>query len=190
MWTSFSKPSWPENIPVHLASEDAMNWIPATVWALLVAAPVFCQPAKWMEPQTVQGELKWFQLGETESEVRARLGQPAMIADFGGYRSWQYRLDEATDHDDFSHALVFRKSDGKLVSISRTYAEERNLDAFFPDGSGKVHYYPDAAKPAMTIRLRRLPGGRVLLATGVALSGQITLMADSELRIFYPWIEK
>jgi hypothetical protein len=38
-----------------------------------------------------------------------------MVADFGNYRSWQYRMGEA-DHNQFSHALVFRKSDGRLIS--------------------------------------------------------------------------
>ena len=57
-----------------------------------------------------------------------------------GYRSWQYQIGEV-EHDDFSHALVFRKSDGKLVSVTRTYNPERNVDAFFPPGETTVHWF-------------------------------------------------
>jgi hypothetical protein len=163
-------------------------------WALLLAAPVFSQPDRWKEPQLSEVEPKWFLLMETESEVRARLGQPAMVADFGNYRSWQYQLDEDLDHDDFSHALVFRKSDGRLISISRTYATERNVDAFFPDAMTTVHHFPDARKPAFSIRVRRLSGGRLLMAMGTSKAGQATgqlvLMRESELTHFYPWLEE
>ena len=106
-----------------------MKVIPVLFWALLYAAPVFSQQALWSDPRISTDGLKWFQLVESESEVRKYLGQPAIVADFGEYRSWQYQIGEV-EHDDFSHALVFRKSDGKLVSVSRTYNPERSVDSF------------------------------------------------------------
>jgi hypothetical protein len=164
----------------------------SSLGALLLAAPLFSQVAQWADPRPSAAEPKWFQLVETESQVRARLGQPKMVADFGNYRSWQYQIGE-TDHDDFSHALVFRKSDGKLVSVSRNYDPQRTVDQFFPASKTTVHYYPDAGKPQFTIRVRRLSGGRLLMAMGVAKpgqsTGQILLVRESELSHFYPWLE-
>src|SRR5882672_6624272 len=100
-----------------------MKVIPILLGALLSAAPAFSQQASWSDPQLSADGIKWFQLGESESDVRKLLGQPALVADFGEYRSWQYQIGDV-EHDDFSHALVFRQSDGKLVSVSRTYNPE------------------------------------------------------------------
>src|SRR6266436_9804377 len=90
-----------------------MKLVPCLLWALLSAAPVFSQQALWSDPRLSADGVNWFQLIESESAVRKCLGQPAMVADFGEYRSWQYQIGEV-EHDDFSHALVFRKSDGKI----------------------------------------------------------------------------
>jgi hypothetical protein len=168
-----------------------MRLIPVLLWALLSAAPVFSQQALWSDPQLSADGPKWFQLVESESAVRKCLGQPAMVADFGEYRSWQYQIGEV-EHDDFSHALVFRKSDGKLVSVSRSYNPERNVDAFFPPSETTVHWFRAAGQPDFAMRVRRLRGGRVLIAVGTSKPGQTTsqlvLMREIELRHFYPWL--
>jgi hypothetical protein len=104
--------------------------------------------------------LKWFQLVESESEVRKYLGQPAMVADFGEYRSWQYQIGEV-EHDDFSHALDSANRTETLVSVSRTYNPERGVDSFFPPSKTTVHRFRAAGQPGFPVRLRRLPGGRV-----------------------------
>lgn len=161
--------------------------------ALLFAAPVFSQPALWSDPRVAVGEIRWFELVEHESDVRKALGQPSMVADFGGYRSWQYRIGEDVEHDDFSHALVFRKSDGVLVSITRAYDPERNVDAFFPAAETSVHWFKQPAQPDFPVRVRKLSGGRVLIAVGISKPGQKTsqlvLIRISELHQFYPWLE-
>ena len=168
-----------------------MKVIPFLLWALLYAAPVFSQQALWSDPQISTDGLKWFQLVESESDVRKYLGQPVMVADFGEYRSWQYQIGEV-EHDDFSHALVFRKSDGRLVSVSRTYNPERGVDAFFPPGETSVHWFRAPGQPDFPMRVRRLRGGRVLIAVGTSKPGhttsQLVLMRESELRHFYPWL--
>src|SRR3954454_21178813 len=110
------------------------------LWALFAAAPAFSQQAMAPDPQVSDGRLKWVLLAETESEVRTHIGQPAMVVDFGEYRSWQYQIG-GVEHDEFSLALVFRKSDGKLISISRNYESERNVDQFFPDGETTTHSF-------------------------------------------------
>ncbi len=67
------------------------------------------------------GELTWFQLNETEEEVVRALGSPTVVADFGAdFRSWQYQIGDI-DHHEFSHWLVFRASDRKLLSVTRNY---------------------------------------------------------------------
>ena len=170
-----------------------MRLVPFLAWALLGAAPVFSQQAIWSDPQLSADGPQWFQLVETESEVRRRLGQPQMVADFGEYRSWQYQIGEV-EHDEFSHALVFRKSDGKLVSVSRNYEPERNVDGFFHASETSVHWFRAAGQPDFAIRVRRLPGGRVLMAIGNSkpgqTTGQLVLMRETELAHFYPWLEK
>lgn len=155
------------------------------LWALLATAPVFSQTQRWIEPRVAQGELEWARLLETETEVRAGLGQPAMAIEFGRYRSWQYRIGSEVEHDDFSHVLVFRKADGRLISLSRNYVPERNVDAFFPAELTTVH-----TLRGFSIRVRPLSGGRVLIGSGGAgqTSGQLVLMLEAEMREFYPWI--
>ena len=169
-----------------------MKLLAVLIWALLPAAPVFSQQGLWSDPVVSGDAVKWFQLVESESEVRRCLGQPSMVADFGEYRSWQYQIGEV-EHDDFSHALVFRKSDGKLVSISRNYDPERKVDAFFPASETTVHWFRAEGQPDFPMRVRRLSGGRVLMAVGTSkpgqTSGQLVLMRESELRHFYPWLE-
>lgn len=168
-----------------------MKLIPVLLWALLLAAPVSSQQALWSDPQVSAEGPKWFQLVESESEVRKCLGQPATVADFGEYRSWQYQIGEV-EHDDFSHALVFRKSDGKLVSLSRNYNPERIVDEFFPTAQTTVHWFHAAGQPDFAARVRRLRGGRVLIAVGTSkpgqTTGQLVLMREDELRHFYPWL--
>jgi len=161
-------------------------------WALLLAAPVFSQLPPAADPVVKEGAIQWFTLAETRSEVAKQLGPPSLAAEFGkDFLSWQYRIGNV-DHEEFSHQVVFRRSDGKLVSITRNYEEERNVDALFPDAETTVHSYPDEKKPEFRLRLRRLSGGRVLMAMGSAqkgkLTGQLVLMRESELPVFYPWL--
>src|SRR5712671_123713 len=161
------------------------------LWALLTAAPVFSQQPARSDPQVSAGIFKWFLLDESEAEVRTYLGQPAMVADFGAYRSWQYQIG-GVEHDEFSHALVFRKSDGKLISISRNYDTERNVDEFFPDGETTTHWFRAAGQPDFAMRVRKLPSGRLLIAVGASKRGQTTsqlvLIRESELPHFYAWL--
>lgn len=168
-----------------------MKVISILLGALLSAAPVFSQQALWSDPQLSADGIKWFQLGESESDVRKSLGQPSMVTDFGEYRSWHYQIG-AVEHDDFSHALVFRKSDGKLVSVSRTYNPERSVDAFFPPDETTVHWFRATGQPDFPIRVRRLRGGSVLIAIGTSkpgqTTGQLVLMRESEIRHVYPWL--
>jgi len=161
--------------------------------ALILSAPLLCgeQPTA-ADPKIEKGKLLWFSLLETPAQVEAALGKPALAASSGSdHLSWQFRLG-GTDHHDFSHVLVFRKSTSKLVSVTRVYEEERMVDEFFPPAETTVHHYRDAGKTSFGVRLRRLPGGRLLLAMGSSKpgvpTGQLVLMDETELATLYPWL--
>jgi hypothetical protein len=144
--------------------------------ALLFAAPLFSQ-----------SELQWFLLTETRDDVARKMGPPKMIAEFGtDFESWQYQIGEI-DHDDFSHFLVFRKSDKRLISITRNYETEQNVDDLFPEKETTSHRHD-----GFSVRVRRLTGDRVLMALGASKPGQrvgqVMLIRQAELRHFYPWL--
>jgi hypothetical protein len=161
--------------------------------ALLMAAPVFCQiPAGWTDPRTGAGaEPVWFQLTEDREQVRRMLGKPVQVFESGkDFLAWQYQIDSS--NEDYSHYLVFRKSEGKLISITREYDPQRNVDFLFPEPETVACFFPDSNKPKYAVRARRLLGGRVLLAMGTSkpgqTTGQILLIRETELGNFYPWV--
>ena len=166
----------------------------AFLGALLSAALLLSEVPSAADPQLRNGELSWFLLTETKDQVTRALGQPKAVAGFGhDFLSWQYQIGNV-DHEEFSHQVVFRESTHRLVSITRNYDPERNVDVMFPPAETTVHHYPDGEKPQFSLRLRRLPGGRLLMAMGTSKPGQVTgqlvLMRESELRFFYPWVSE
>ena len=155
---------------------------------LLCAAPLFCQT----DPVVKEGQLDWFRLTESRTDVAKQLGLPKMVAAFGAdFESWQYQLGEV-EEEGFSHQLVFRKSTGELISIARNYATERTVDEWFPAGETVAYFYPASEKPEYSVRVRKLSGDRLLLAMGISKPGQVTgqvfLIRASELQAFYPWL--
>ena len=168
----------------------------STVGALLLA-PHFLlaqNAAPAADPVIRDGRFQWFTLNETRAEVLKLLGQPATVSRFGDdFEAWQYRVGDI-DHDDSSHYLVFRRSTGTLISITRTYEPERSVDAFFPADETKVYFAPLPAPSSYGARVRFSSGGRVLIAMGSTHPGQpasqILLIRESELPIFYRWISR
>ncbi len=150
--------------------------------ALLLAAPVFSQ----------EENLLSFELNEKPAELTQRLGRPALIVPSGEFESWQYQIGIEDNHE-FSHILLFRKSTGELLSLTRNWEHERNIDELFPPEQTKVYFYSDEQTPAYGVRVRRLSGGRILMAMGSAapgqLAGQVVLIRESELHIFHPWLK-
>ena len=153
---------------------------------LMIAAPLRSQT--FADPQMKEGEPVWFQLTEDRDKVGKLLGKPVLVSETGtAFYSWQYQID-STD-EDYSHYAVFRKADGKLISVTRQYAQERDVDAFFPASKTTVASFPDTTKPTFKMRVRRLSEGRLLMAAGTGKTGQLVLIRESELRNFYPWIQ-
>lgn len=155
----------------------------------LLAAPLLSQNAA--DPKVKDGAVVWFSLSETRADILKQLGPPAMIADFGmDYQSWQYHIGNH-DHHDFSHYLVFRRSTGTLISVTRAYEDEQIVDDLFPRTDTAVHFLGDSAYGA---RVRRLTGSRLLIAMGSTNPGrptnQLMLIAETELPHFHKWLHE
>ncbi|MEO8027697.1 MAG: hypothetical protein ABI823_14540 [Bryobacteraceae bacterium] len=149
-------------------------------------------PVSQADPQVRGGKFSWAFLTAEPAGAKRLLGQPVVVADFGvDFQSYQYQIDNK-DHDDVSHLVVFRKSTGALVSVTRNYDPERAVDAFFPTAETEVHSNPDP-HGKFDILVRRLPGGWLLFAMGISdagkPTGQIVLMRRSEVRFFYSWLD-
>lgn len=161
---------------------------------LAAAALLFSQESRTADPVVREGKFVWFELSESMEQVARRLGQPALTADFGAdFRAWQYQIG-LDDHHEYSHYLVFRRSDRSLISISRYFEPERNVDALFPEPESKAYFLQDGAKTPFGVRVRRLTGGRLLIAIGAPRAGQTTsqlvLIRESDLRFFHPWLDE
>lgn len=157
---------------------------------LLAAAPLFPQDAGALDPHLHDGKLDWLLLTETPAEIARRAGPPRLEVSFGsGFLAWQYRFGSEIDRDDFSHYLVFEKSSGSLVAITRSYASQQNVDELFPEAETSVYEEPNSR---FHVRVRRLSGGRMLLAMGAAKPGdrtdQLVLIRANTIRNFYPWL--
>lgn len=143
-------------------------------------------------PLFSQSELSGIQLLESPTDIKHVLGEPTLVSEVNPeFRAWQYRLGDI-DHDDFSHALIFRKSTNNLVSISRTFEHPVNVERLFAASPSTYYRYPEAGPTEMIVRVRRLGQERLLLAFGSAKQGdlttQVVLIEQSVLRVFYPWL--
>ena len=66
-------------------------------------------------------ELLGFDLNESRSEIISRLGQPDGVDDSSpNYISWFFKLGAQDEHN-FNYVLCFRRSDRKLISITRNF---------------------------------------------------------------------
>ena len=151
--------------------------IPVSLAVLFAAVCLIAQPSG----------LDGFLLGEDKSEVARLLGAPKLISPFGTeFEGWQFQIGE-TEEREFSHHLVFRKSDGKLISLARDYPEPIAVDSLFPPAESFTFSGPGN----WNVRVHPLGPHRYLLATGVSRSGQTTqivLLDDTALSAFYPWL--
>ena len=156
----------------------------AGLWSPLTCA----QTTGAVDPTIDSAGLHWFRLGETRQEVVRLLGPPKLSSPFGAdFEGWQFQIGEM-EEGEFSHHVVFRVSDGKLVSVAREYAEPVNVDRFFPQAETSTF----KGASGWSVRVRPLGQGRYLMAMGVSKPGdrttQIVLLAESALRAFYPWL--
>jgi hypothetical protein len=162
--------------------------------ALLLAAPVFAQDngRPSVEPEVKDGVFRWLRLSESRELLTEIFGPPRVTATFGDFVAWQYQFGGVDNHD-FSHQLVFRRSTGRLVSITRSYEPDVEVDPFFPEAETRVYTFHGGPAP-FAARLRRLPGDLLLIAMGSAnrgdRTGQLMLIQHQELRYFHPWLHE
>lgn len=157
---------------------------------VLFAAPLFAQRPV-AEPHVIKGQVEWMGTVETRQDAAKLLGPPAMVSEFDDFIAWQYQMGDI-DHHDFSHYVLFRKSTGKLVSITRNYDPERSVDELFPATQTKVYFHSGVENGKFGVRLRRLEGGRLIMAIGSVRAGQpaeqLVLIAEAELPHFFEWL--
>lgn len=171
-----------------------MKTSPCLTGALLIAAPLFSQMQAPFDPAVKNGKLLWFLLGETRDQVARLIGPPAVITGFGDdFVSWQYRIGDRDD-EEYSHYFVFRKSDGKLLSVTRNYDDEHDVSALFPAPETTIHVFHGGEGSIFHVAVRRLNSGSLLLAMGSARPDdpvrQIVLIRASELQHFHPWLHQ
>ncbi|HEU0121890.1 MAG TPA: hypothetical protein VFQ91_15275 [Bryobacteraceae bacterium] len=157
--------------------------------ALLLAAPHACLQGQTALPVA---EILRFSLTETAAQIARGMGQPVLVNDTDPlFRTWYFQTDVLDSHD-HSHVLLFRKSDGALLSVTRNYHLPVRVDALFPEGRSTVHYWPDAEKPQLSVLVREYDGDRVLLAMGAARrtdpTTQVMVIRRSALPVFFPWL--
>src|SRR5436190_1212143 len=119
---------------------------------LLGGAASLLSQSSFTDPRWDDGKFKWFLLTETKDQVRRTMGQPKDVAEFGSdFVSWQYQTGDEGEGD-YSHQLVFRKSTGQLISVTRNYDPERLVDLWFPAEETSVYSYPDKENPQYSLR--------------------------------------
>ncbi|BDC47779.1 hypothetical protein F183_A00950 [Bryobacterales bacterium F-183] len=156
--------------------------------AWLIAAPsLFSQTTP-----LAASELLRYSLDESMQQIHRALGAPAQVADAGpDLVNWFYKTDVYDQHE-HSHQLLFRKSDGKLLSVTRNFHFPVNVDALFPEGSATRTYQFNAE---WGVRVRETRSGqRLIIAMGATKAGatttQIALMRPEAVRIFLPWLAR
>lgn len=171
------------------------KWLVLTA-VLLVAAPLSpSQTPQPGDPLVVGGSVNWFEMTESEFDVARLMGPPKSVADFGvGMVSLGYALDDKIEEQEFSHQFVFHKASHRLISVVRNYAPEIPVEALFPATASSAHYLTVNDKRIFGVRLRRLSGGRLLLAMGAPVPGQTTsqllMMRESDIGTIYPWLSE
>jgi hypothetical protein len=167
-----------------------------TLGAWLLAAPAFfAQPQTSADPgdtPLAASELLRYTLEETSTQLTRVLGPPVQISDTGvGFKTWYYQTDVLDQHE-FSHLLMFRKSDGKLVSVTRNFHSPIAVDALFPERTTRTHHWPSESDRKWSIRVRTMTGDRVAIAMGAAKPGdrttQVVILRRSTLKTFMPWL--
>lgn len=160
---------------------------------ILLGAWLMATPALRSETPLAVAELLRYTLEETTAQLARRLGPPVQIADADPqFVTWFYQTDVQDMHD-HSHLLLFRKSDGKLVGVTRNFHVAANVDALFPATKTKTYYWPSESDRQWSLRVRLLGDDRLAIAMGVKApgetTGQVLIVRRSALRQFLPWLD-
>lgn len=159
---------------------------------LSLGAWLFAAPHLFPQTPLAAGEILRYSLEETPEQLTRWLGRPAQIADSDPQHvTWHYQTDVADMHD-FSHLLQFRKSDGRLVAVTRNFHIPVNVDALFPAAKTSAHVWPGDPLKKWGVRVRVLGEDRLAIAVGTTKPGELTtqvlIVRRSMLRQFFPWL--
>jgi hypothetical protein len=160
--------------------------------AALLALPLWAQTA---ENSKVRAFLR-FTMDEKPAEIVRLIGKPGRVDDTSrNFQSWMYDAADDEDHDDNlppAYIICLRNGDQQIMSITRNYDEPQDVEALFPAGSASVYHWPAKEAPQFSVRLRSLPGEKLVLAMGTSQAGQKTtqliLIRRSALPQFMPWL--
>jgi hypothetical protein len=160
----------------------------------LVGAWLCAAPLLQAQTHLAVSEILRFTLEETREQIAAGMGPPAQVfSSTPTFFSWLYKTDVQDSHDP-SHALVFRKSDGKLISVTRNFHTPVKVDALFPESVTRTYYWPNSQERKWQVRARVLGEDRLLLAMGVEKAGepttQLVIIRRSVLQTFFPWLKE
>lgn len=161
---------------------------------LILGAWLFATPLAFSQTPLVASELLRYSLQETPAQLVRWLGAPVQIADSDPqFVTWYYQTDVQDLHE-HSHLLLFRKSDGKLVAVTRNFHIPVVVDALFPVAKSQTHYWPSESDRQWSVRVRRLGEDRLAIAMGTAKPGdtttQVVILRRSGVRTFLPWLDQ
>jgi len=160
---------------------------------LLIGAWLVAAPHIFSQTPIAAGELLRYSLDETPAQLIRWLGRPVHIADSDPQSTtWYYQTDVLDAHE-HSHLLVFRKADGKLITVTRNFHTPVNVDALFPEAKTETHHWPSDTERQWSVRVRRLGPDRFAIAMGVRnpgdLTTQVVIMRRAALKIAFPWLD-
>jgi hypothetical protein len=158
---------------------------------LLLAAPQLYSQTPPTAPLQIT-EILRFTLDETPEQLARGMGRPAMVNDQEkAFQTWYYQTDVLDKHE-FSHVLLLRRPDNRILSVTRNYHYPVQVEALFPAGKSTIHHWPDDKHPQLSVQVRMFEGDRILIAMGVSKPGQATtqliMIRRTALPTFFPWL--
>jgi hypothetical protein len=137
-----------------------------------------------------------FTLDEDSAGIAKLIGPPSRVDDSTPtYQSWQYEPPADEDVDDNSPPawlVCVHTTSRRVLSVTRNFGKPQDVDALFPAAETEVHHWPSERDRQFSVRLRRLPGDKLLLAMGTDRAGQRTtqliLIRRDALRTFMSWL--
>src|SRR5262245_55960121 len=133
----------------------------------LIAAALSALPLLSQAGNPKVQSLRRFTLDERPARIVELLGRPDHTYSLPGYTSWQYESVDNEDHaDNYPPSLIVCLSaqGQQILSLTRNFVTAQDVDELFPQAETSVYHWPSEAKNQFSVRLRELPGERLMLA--------------------------
>lgn len=136
-------------------------------------------------------DLLSFTLQESKQQVVQRFGRPQHVTYGRGYEILEYRL-EGDEDSEADWAFYFDMPGGRLLRITRSFAEPRVFAPYFPATATSTRTYERSARERWSVQVRAVSPDRTLLGLGMARiqdpGQQLVLVRTEVLSRFYPWL--